>query len=134
MNRFEKCRREKGYTQKYVAMTIGVKPPQISKWEAGTQSPSRENVIKLAELFNVSSDYLLGITDDPSRIHETNQKPPIVSTDVGSMPGDPDYTEKNIQILSRSLRQMNQEEQAQLMAVFRVMFANDFDAKGNRRE
>ena len=64
MNRFEECRRAKGYTQKFVAISLGVKPPQISKWEKGTQTPSRENCVKLAELFGVSVDYLLGLTND----------------------------------------------------------------------
>ena len=71
MNRFEECRRQKGFTQKFVAITLGVKPPQISKWEKGTQSPSRENCVKLAELFGVSVDYLLGLSDDPAPLEVT---------------------------------------------------------------
>ena len=65
MNRYEECRRAKGYSQKYVAIALGVKPPQISKWEKGTQRPSRDNCIKMSELFDVSVDYLLGLSDDP---------------------------------------------------------------------
>lgn len=66
MNRFEECRRAKGYSQKYVAIALGVKPPQISKWENETQRPSRDNCVKMAELFGVSVDYLLGLSDDPN--------------------------------------------------------------------
>ena len=66
MTRYEECRRAKGYSQKYVALVLGVKPPQISKWEKGTQNPSRENCVKMSELFSVSVDYLLGLSDDPS--------------------------------------------------------------------
>lgn len=66
MNRFRECREKTVYSQKQVAMMIGVKPPQLSKWENGTGNPSRENCIKLAKLYNVSADYLLGLTDEPT--------------------------------------------------------------------
>ena len=59
-NRFRECREKTVYSQKQVAMMIGVKPPQISKWESGASSPSRENCVKLSKLYNVSVDYLLG--------------------------------------------------------------------------
>ena len=65
MNRFRECRENMRFSQKYVAVTIGVKPPQISKWESGTGGPSRENLKKLANLYGVSVDYLLGISDTP---------------------------------------------------------------------
>ena len=48
------------YSQKQVALIIGVKPPQISKWESGSAKPSRENCLKLSKLYNVSVDYLIG--------------------------------------------------------------------------
>ena len=70
MNRFKECRENLRFSQKYVALTIGVKPPQISKWEAGTGGPSRENLKKLANLYGVSSDYLLGISDVPDTANE----------------------------------------------------------------
>lgn len=63
--RIKECREKAGLSQKQVAFEIGVAPPQISKWEAGVASPSRKNCVKLAELFNVSVDYLLGNSDNP---------------------------------------------------------------------
>jgi transcriptional regulator with XRE-family HTH domain len=65
INRFKECREKTPYTQKQVAMIIGVKPPQLSKWERG-EGISRKNCIQLAKLYNVSADYLLGLSDDPS--------------------------------------------------------------------
>ena len=70
LNRFRECREKTSYSQKQVALILGVKPPQISKWESGKGGPSRENCIKLAKLYNVSADYLLGITDDPAPVAE----------------------------------------------------------------
>lgn len=60
VNRFKECRERTHYSQKQVALTIGVKPPQISKWESGVGKPSRENCLKLAKLYNVTVDYLIG--------------------------------------------------------------------------
>ena len=70
-NRFRECREKTEYTQKQVAIYLGVKPPQVSKWESGTGNPSRENCIKLAKLYGVSTDYLLGLSDEQSADNET---------------------------------------------------------------
>lgn len=63
MNRIYECRERLNLSQKQVAMEIGVKPPTVSQWESGIKNPSRQNVAKLALLFGVSSDYLLGVVD-----------------------------------------------------------------------
>lgn len=79
MNRFRECRERTIYSQKQVAMILGVKPPQLSKWESGSGKPSRENCVKLAKLYNVSTDYLLGLSDDSDRapeIQKPDQVPP----------------------------------------------------------
>ena len=63
MNRLRSCREQSGYSQKQVAIEIGVKPPTVSQWESGVKKPSSENYIKLARLFNVSVDFLIGKDD-----------------------------------------------------------------------
>lgn len=60
MNRFRECREASGLTQKYVALTLGVKGPSVSNWESGKTTPTTENIAALAKLYNVSVDYLLG--------------------------------------------------------------------------
>ena len=45
--------------------SIGLSNGQVGKWRNGTAKPSAENIKKLADYFNVSTDYLLGRTDDP---------------------------------------------------------------------
>ena len=46
-------------SQKYVALSVGVSAPMVSQWESGIKKPSKENLVKLANLFGVSTDYLL---------------------------------------------------------------------------
>lgn len=64
MNRLRSCREHSGYSQKQVAIEIGVKPPTVSQWEAGVKNPSSENYIKLARLYGVSVDYIMGKDDE----------------------------------------------------------------------
>lgn len=75
MNRFRECREASGLTQKYVALTLGVKGPSVSNWESGKTTPTTENIAALAKLYNVSVDYLLG------RDEEQPQAAPKYSTD-----------------------------------------------------
>ena len=62
-NKLKKLRSEKNLTQKQVADRIGLAISAISSYESGTRYPSYEVLIKLARMFHVSTDYLLGITD-----------------------------------------------------------------------
>jgi transcriptional regulator with XRE-family HTH domain len=73
VNRFRECREKRGFSQKYVAITLGIKPPQISKWESGQTVPSTDHLIDLADLYGVGIDYLLGRDDasPPSVLHES---------------------------------------------------------------
>ena len=66
--RLKILRMEKRLTQKNVADVLGVLPETFQKFEYGTARPKLENVIKLADFFNVSTDYLLGRTDNPARL------------------------------------------------------------------
>ena len=123
-NRFKECREKTQYTQKQVALLIGVKPPQLSKWESGTGRPSRENCIKLAQLYGVTIDYLLG-----------NEQEQVVSTsddwDVEAAFSDPD--DDSIRIMARGMGRMSPENRQKLLDVARTLFAEDFDEKGNKK-
>ena len=56
-------RKEKGYNQNYIAVYMGVSQVSISNWERGLKEPSFQSLIDLANLFGVSCDYLLGVSD-----------------------------------------------------------------------
>ena len=61
--RLKALRKEAGLTQKELAKQIETSQPSYQYWEKGTRKPSRENIKKLATIFNVSTDYLLGNSD-----------------------------------------------------------------------
>ena len=60
MNIFKDLRKKKGLTQVELAKLLNVQQTTVSKWEVGRATPDYPVLIKLAELFDVSIDYLLG--------------------------------------------------------------------------
>ena len=64
--RLREARKSAGETQTEVGELVGVKKSQISEMEKGSTSTTVEKVVILCEHFQVSSDYLLGLTDDPA--------------------------------------------------------------------
>ena len=44
---------------------LGLSGGLLTQWKQGKQKPSTEAIIKIAEYFKVSTDYLLGLTDNP---------------------------------------------------------------------
>lgn len=61
--KLKSLRIEKKLTQKQVADRIGLAISAVSSYESGTRYPSYDVLVKLARIFHVSTDYLLGITD-----------------------------------------------------------------------
>lgn len=64
--RLLKLRLSRNLKQKDVAEKIGVSERSYCTYENGTRDPSTETVIKMADFFNVSTDYLLGVSNVPS--------------------------------------------------------------------
>lgn len=63
--RLQELRKARGYSQQDVASLIGVGRTTYLKYENGDNRPTRK-LNELARLFNVSTDYLLGLTDTPT--------------------------------------------------------------------
>ena len=57
--RLKLCRRAKKLTQKQVGEYLGMTPNAYQKYELGTSEPNLKKLIKLADLLDVSLDYLL---------------------------------------------------------------------------
>lgn len=62
--RIKSLREEHGLTQKELADFLGVTPKAVSFYELEQRSPSWDMVVKLANKFNVTTDYLLGKSED----------------------------------------------------------------------
>ena len=74
--RLKKLRLEQGWKQKDLAEKLGMATSTIGMYERALRQPDTETLTKFSNLFNVSSDYLLGISDkrDHSDLTEKDKK------------------------------------------------------------
>lgn len=61
--RLKILRSEAKLTQKEIAEKLNISQKGYSYWERGEREPNNDSLQKLANIFNVSTDYLLGKTD-----------------------------------------------------------------------
>ena len=61
--RLKELRRERGMTQNQLAVIMGVSKTTICQWETMKQEPSIEMLIKMADFFHTSVDYIIGRND-----------------------------------------------------------------------
>lgn len=62
-DRLQQARNQKGLKQKEVAEHLGITPRAYQYYEGGRRRPDYETLVALADLLEVSADYLLGRTD-----------------------------------------------------------------------
>ncbi len=89
-------RREKGYSQEQLANMLNVSRQAVSKWEAGNSTPELDKIIMLADIFNVSVDYLV-------RDNLVNQEP------IKRAENNPDSVEVMLQLdeIKKSIKKQN---------------------------
>ena len=74
--RLKELRMRHGYSQSELAKAIGVERTRYNKWEATGTEPSFAVLVKIADFFNVSTDYLLGRVDRPDEHFIQKEKLP----------------------------------------------------------
>lgn len=82
-NRITSLRKERGLSQKEVAMSLGVSQALLSHYEKGVRECGLEFVIKCSDYFGVTTDYLLGKNDSKygmSNIYDNDSGEKIYTT------------------------------------------------------
>ncbi len=64
--RLREIRKSKGISQLKLALDLNTNQNTISRYETGEREPGIQELIKIADYFNISIDYLLERTDDPT--------------------------------------------------------------------
>ena len=64
-NRLKELRKSRGYTQVSLQMQTGIEQALLSKFENEERTPPTETLVRLAEFYNVSIDYILCRTNKP---------------------------------------------------------------------
>lgn len=84
-------RKQNGWSQEELAENLGISRQSISKWESGASIPDIERIIKMSELFGVSTDYLIKDELEEVSFSESKDK----------------YEEDNVKIKSVSVEDAN---------------------------
>lgn len=66
--RLKNLRKQANFTQVEVAEKLGISQPAYASWERGVKKPTQDNLVKIAQILNVSVDYLVG------NLHETSDE------------------------------------------------------------
>jgi transcriptional regulator with XRE-family HTH domain len=97
------------WTQEYIADLLGIARTTYTAYEKGTKQPPIETINKIADLFDVSTDYLSGRTDDPST-NKPNEKTPEDTFD------DPE-----LNIFFKEIKGESPERREQLMKIWQII-------------
>ncbi len=104
-DRLKICRKECKLTQQQVADLIGVDRSAYAYYELGVSNPSVENLFKLAAIFNVEANWLMGMSSDGTSLRSSEGDLTLLKA----------VREKNITELSK--------EERQFVALFRLAAA-----------
>lgn len=61
--RIKELREDRKLSQEKLGKVLGYTQVSISRWESGQRMPNANDIIAVALFFNVTTDYLLGLTD-----------------------------------------------------------------------
>ena len=64
--RLKSLRKQAGFTQVDVASKLGISQQAYASWERGSKKPTQDNLVKIAQILNVSVDYLVGNSEEKS--------------------------------------------------------------------
>ena len=79
-----KLRESNEYTKKYIGEYLNMTPEGYGHYETGKRKPSHEVIERLADLYGVSVDYILGRTDAP----ETQKSAPDGALEIPDILND----------------------------------------------
>lgn len=70
----KKIRKDNKISQTQLSSYLGFRGSAIANYESGRNEPSFDTLIKLANYFDVTIDYMLGIEDRPKRFNEISKQ------------------------------------------------------------
>ena len=68
IDRLDELKVSRNLLQKQVAEGAGIPLRTYQRYENGEREPSASTLVALSDFFNVSIDYLLGLSDNPARL------------------------------------------------------------------
>lgn len=112
--RIRKLRESRNMTQTELSEILGMKTyTTVSKWEKNENFPKGKDLKKLAEIFNVTSDYLLGLSDtELGKITTQNKHPEILT--IYNQLEEP----KQEKVLDYAKEQLEEQNSSKIVSIF----------------
>lgn len=119
-NRIRELRKSKHWSQAQLAEKLHVHQTAISQWESGRTEPDMDKLLALADLFGVSVDWLIGVTDDSTdavtddelmQMREDMRRNPELRTLFSLTKGATKQEMRQLEGIVRALRGSNDHEE-----------------------
>ena len=113
-DRIRKLRESRNMTQTELSEILGMKTyTTVSKWEKNENFPKGKDLKKLAEIFNVTSDYLLGLSDTKLGKITTQNEPPEILTIYNQL-----EEPKQEKVLDYAKEQLEEQNSSKIVSIF----------------
>lgn len=117
--RIRKLRKDKGYTQQELADILGVNRATVAGYETKGTQPDHQKLEVLAKEFGVSTDYLLGLTDEKSSADKIKK----------ALTDDPELSDawekisqrEDLQLLFKQTKDMDESSIRQIIRIIKAI-------------
>lgn len=106
--RLKQIRTARGLSQKIVADNAGITAAQVSRYEAGLQTPTEDAIRRIAQFLGVSADYLLGLTDDPSP--KPGELPEMIKRELQRLESIEEKKRKVVELLQEAIKTLERDD------------------------
>ncbi len=110
-SRIHKARKKCGLTQQQVANRLNVVRTSISNWESGTRTPDAESLSKLADLFDVTTDFLLGKESKVTSQEQISNVHNFIKSEIG----------EDVSIMFNDINEWDEEKLKKLKAFYEMI-------------
>ena len=113
IDRLKKLRKENNYKQNEVAEILNIGRTTYAKYETGDIQPPIDQIVKISDLYGISTDWLLNRSDDP-RLPGGKESPDPLSDDEGFV------------TMRRLYEQRSTKDRSKMAKIMQTMFEEFF--------
>lgn len=88
MKMLKELRKKRGWNQSDVAKSLNISTPSYSRYETGKFEPSNDLLVEIAKLYGVTTDYLLGNSDNKKEPVKGYRRIPVYGTVAAGIPNE----------------------------------------------
>jgi transcriptional regulator with XRE-family HTH domain len=107
--RLKELRLKSEYSQKQLGDLLGITQQAVQKWEKAIAHPDIDAIIKMANLFDVTVDYLLGRTDTP-KVEIVKAPPNSGADELYVLKGSEPFTPKQAEYIRNLIESIKHDD------------------------